>query len=254
MSISLLGEREGKVTPLVNCSTMNTSDEINNSGGHELHSKLIADARERFPTRAALEDAILECRAKIESVELAEFGVDKSALAYATAAEDGLGTLLPMRLLLPTVTELAAMMDALQMVKEKELKEFNIEQARVIQAEIDSFREQIYLEDHYLLQKRIDEVEDAETTKCKTCRVMFPPETKVVGILKLPERHCMECKEVAVEEQTVSMDSVTVSSSEDEHDALHDISEPLNQQQPRLEQYDEGISCGLKNLFVDIWW
>ena len=116
-------------------------------------TKLVADAREKFPTRAALEDAILQCQAKMDAAADTGFQKYKTAIS---SAEDELRTLRPMRLLLPTVTELRDMMDALQMAKESEMKEFNMEQASTIQVEIDGLQDQINKEERFLLTKRID--------------------------------------------------------------------------------------------------
>merc|ERR1712194_373075 len=156
----------------------NYDDEVAQSASIEdleirkLHAHLIADARKKFPTREALEDSISERQLEVEAAVNSGFDVDKQTLARAALADDEVRKLLPLRLILPTITDLNEMISVLLVHKEDAMRNLKIDRARDIQSEIDELQEQISKEERYLLQKRIDA---AKTN---------PTEKMVAGILK----------------------------------------------------------------------
>merc|ERR1712127_846195 len=91
-----------------------------------------------------------------------------------------MGKLLPLRLILPTVTDLSEMIGVLQIHKEGAMRGLNMEKARNIQSEIEELQDQINKEERYLLKKRMDE------TKCG--KVLFPTKKKMAGILRTKEK------------------------------------------------------------------
>ncbi|KAL7539647.1 hypothetical protein ACHAXR_009469, partial [Thalassiosira sp. AJA248-18] len=154
----------------------------------KLHANLIADARKKFPTREALEDAISGRQAEVEAAVNSGFDVNKQTLKRAALADDEVRKLLPLRLILPTLTDLTEMIGVLQIHKNESIRSLDMENAHNIQLEIDELQEQIDKEEQYLLRKRMGE------TKCKTCGEMFPTEKKQSGILKTKEKHCESCR------------------------------------------------------------
>ena len=122
--------------------------------------------------REALENSIAERQAEVEAAVDSGFDVDKQTLARAALADDEVRKLLPLRLILPTITDLNEMISVLLVHKEDAMRNLKIDRARDIQSEIDELQEQISKEERYLLQKRID------ATKTN------PTEKMVAGILK----------------------------------------------------------------------
>jgi len=164
----------------------------------KLHANLIADARKKFPTREALEDSIMERQSEVEQAVNSGFDVDKQTLARAALADDEVRKLLPLRLILPTVTDLSEMIGVLQVHKEGAMRALNMDKARHIQSEIDELQDQINKEERYLLQKKMDE----------TGAVKVSTE-KVVGILRTKE------KKPAASEKPTTKDVMTVDSRDD---------------------------------------
>lgn len=194
-------------------------DDINQSASIEdleirkLHANLIADARTKFPTREALEDSISERQAEVEAAVSSGFDVDKQTLARAALADDEVRKLLPLRLILPTVTDLTEMIGVLQLHKEDAIRNLDMDKANNIQSEIDELQGQIDQEERYLMKKKMGE------TKCGTCGEMFPTQKRKSGILKLKEKHCEKCRggddtPAAIEAEQVLVE--TVDSRDDE--------------------------------------
>jgi len=143
-----------------------TPDEIMSSASKEydhdleirkMHATLIADARKKFPSREALEDAIRERQKEVEAACNSGFSVDKETLARAAVADDEVRKLLPLRLILPTVTDLTEMIGVLQIHKEAALRGFNMEKVNTIASEISELQKQIEEEERYLLKKAIEQ-------------------------------------------------------------------------------------------------
>ena len=145
----------------------------------------ITNARRKYSTREALEDAILEYQTIIdeEKAELEDIiiiasksseddsyqqEVDKKKQLISTA-EDELRGLYPMRLILHTVGDLTEMIIMLQWHRERAMRDLNMEKAKRLQKEIDDVSLQINNEDEYLLKKKLREV------KCVTCEEKFVP-------------------------------------------------------------------------------
>jgi hypothetical protein len=172
----------------------------------KVHATLIAEARKKFPTRESLEDAIRERQGQVETAVNSGFTVDKQTLARAALADDEIRKLLPLRLILPTVSDLNEMIDVLQLHKEDAFRSLDMEKARNIQGEIAELQEQIEQEEKYILKKKLG------STKCESCGSMFPTEKKQSGILKTKETHCEKCRDSV---STVRADGVTVDSRDD---------------------------------------
>jgi len=194
-------------------------DDVNQSASIEdleirkLHANLIADARTKFPTREALEDSISERQAEVEAAVSSGFDVDKQTLARAALADDEVRKLLPLRLILPTVTDLTEMIGVLQLHKEGAIRNLDMDKANNIQSEIDELQDQINQEDRYLMKKKMGE------TKCGACGEMFPTEKRKSGILKLKEKHCEKCRGGADAPAAIKAEQVqveTVDSRDDE--------------------------------------
>ena len=145
----------------------------------------ITNARRKYSTREALEDAILEYQTIIdeEKAELEDIiiiaskssadvsyqqEVDKKKLLISMA-EDELRGLYPLRLILHTVGDLTEMIIMLQWHRERAMRDLNMEKAKRLQKEIDDVSLQINNEDQYLLRKKLKEV------KCATCEEKFVP-------------------------------------------------------------------------------
>lgn len=122
----------------------------------KMHAALIADAREKFPTREALEDAIRERQREVEAACQSGFSIDKETLARAAVADDEVRKLLPLRLILPTTRDLTEMIGVLQIHKEAALRGLNIAKAEGIESEINELRNQIEEEERYVLKKAIN--------------------------------------------------------------------------------------------------
>ncbi|KAL7446611.1 hypothetical protein ACHAXM_011633 [Skeletonema potamos] len=152
------------------------------------HAALVFEARNRFPTREALEDAIRERQATVSLAVGSGFDVDKQTLAQAALADDEVRKLLPLRLVLPTVSDLREMTDVLQTHKETALKSFDVKKALRIQTEIDEIQTQIDEEEKYLRRKSFSK------TSCTICGANFETKTKMVGILKQKEMVCDNCR------------------------------------------------------------
>lgn len=114
---------------------------------------LLTEARQRFPTRAALEDAINERQATVSLAVGSGFDVDRQTLSQAALADDEVRKLLPLRLILPTVAELKEMHTVLQKHKEDSLKVYDVTKALQIQLEMDDIEKQIEEEEKYLAKK-----------------------------------------------------------------------------------------------------
>ena len=154
----------------------------------KLHANLIADARKKFPTREALEDAIRERQADVEAAVNSGFDVDKDALARAALADDEVRKLLPLRLILPTTADLYEMIQVLQQHKEQAMRDLDMGKATSIQSEIDELTDQVEEEERYVMKKKMGQ------TECVGCGEMFTSEKKMKGILKVSQKHCESCR------------------------------------------------------------
>ena len=114
---------------------------------------LVIEARKKFPTREALEDAINERQATVTLAVGPDFEVDRQTLTQAALADDEVRKLLPLRLILPTAAELREMHTVLQTHKEDALKEYDVSKALKIQLEMDEIEKQVEEEDKYLGKK-----------------------------------------------------------------------------------------------------
>lgn len=159
---------------------------------HKNHAVLILEARAKFPTREALEDAIHERQAAVNLAVGSGFDVDKQTLAQAAFADNEVRKLLPLRLVLPSVADLKEMVDVLQSHKEKALKSFDVANALKIQIEIDEIETQIDEEEKYLRRKSVSQ------TSCAECGANFETKKKMVGILKKNEMVCDNCRKAEV--------------------------------------------------------
>jgi len=215
-----------------------------------LHANLIADAHQKFPTREALEDSIRERQAEIKAAVDSGFDVDEQTRARAELANDEMRKLLPLRMILHTGTDLTEMIGALQVYKEGAIRSLDMKKARNIQSEMDELQDQINKEEQYLLVKSMGE------TKCVGCGKIFPTEKKMVGILKLKENHCEECRDVASDKQssvTEDIVAVGVDSSRDDEDNNPAESSISIDKQPELD-LDGSVACGIKSMFEQSWW
>ena len=177
----------------------------------KVHATLISEARKKFPTRESLEDAIRTRQAEVEAAVNSGFDVDKQTLARAALADDEVRKLLPLRLILPTVTDLKEMIGVLQVHKENALRNLNLNKAVGIQTEIDELQAQIEEEERYVMRKRMS------GTECISCGEVFTQEKKMVGILKTKkEQHCAKCK---VSLKSVGSDERSVGSAGSEKSA-----------------------------------
>lgn len=189
-------EEESECTPdKEDGSTPSASDNSGSSSVDEeimaqKHAALVLEARTRFPTRAALEDAIRERQAIVKAAVSSGFDVDKQTLAKAALADDEVRKLLPLRLVLPSVADLEEMVEVLQSHKEIALKSHDVRKALGIQKEIDEIQRQIEEEGKYLRKKR------AGQTSCTKCGDVFDTQKKMVGILKKKEMVCDNCREM----------------------------------------------------------
>jgi hypothetical protein len=167
-------------------STVGTYDE-----GDEMrkkHAAIIHEARSRFPTREALEDAIHERQATVKFAVSSGFDVDKQTLAQAALADDEVRKLLPLRLVLPSVVDLKEMVEVLQNHKQFALKAFDVKKALRIENEIDEIKRQIDEEEKYIRRKQLSQ------TTCEKCGDNFDTEKKMVGILKKKQQICENCR------------------------------------------------------------
>ena len=155
----------------------------------KMHAALIADAREKFPTREALEDAIRERQREVEAACNSSFSIDKETLARAAVADDEVRKLLTLRLILPTIADLNEMIGVLQIHKEAALRGLNIEKAEGIESEIYELRNQIEEEEKYVLKKAIN-LKKAPTPKT------------LVGILKSKKTAKTEIEVETVESES----------------------------------------------------
>mmetsp|Transcript_25772 Transcript_25772/g.54484 ORF Transcript_25772/g.54484 Transcript_25772/m.54484 type:complete len:238 (+) Transcript_25772:141-854(+) len=225
------------------------SDDSENSEIHQLRTNLIADAYKKFPTRAALEDSISDLQDKVETAANFGFDVDEKMLARAELANDEVRRLLPLRMILHKATDLTEMIGALQIQKECVMRSQNIKKAEKIQIEIDELQEQIRKEEYYLIMKHRGE------TRCAGCNEMFPSEKKMVGILRVKETHCGQCRNTdcgkeSVIEDAVVVDVDNVKVEEDNSSAGSSISED-----EKIElNAGASASCGFTRMFVQSWW
>lgn len=176
----------------------------------------IARAKEQFPTREALEDAIRDClytieeekkQAEIIATSKSVFDIEAKELISPT--EDRLCQLYPLRLVLPTVADLATMLKKFQDHREKAMREFDIEMANSLQTEIDELQLQIEEEERYLLKKKLVQV------VCVSCGEEFVPSSSLFAEKNTvgnsddmknkktkKEKHCEECRKVFGSEET----------------------------------------------------
>ncbi|KAK1745585.1 hypothetical protein QTG54_003509 [Skeletonema marinoi] len=155
---------------------------------HRNQAALVIEARHRFPTREALEDAIHERQATVNLAVGSGFDVDKGTLTRAALADDEVRKLLPLRLVLPTAADLREMLVVLQNHKEDALKEYDVTKALKIQTEMDEIEKQIDEEEVYLRRKNVSQ------TSCVKCGTNFETKKKMVGILKKKEMMCDNCR------------------------------------------------------------
>lgn len=160
-------------------------------------SNIIANARKRFSTREALEDAIHELETLLEKEEeeaavaavqnnkKSKSVLDVEAQDCTSPTEDKLRELYPLRLILPTVADLTAMLEIVQEHRQNAMRDLNIEQANYIHREIDELQHQIEQEERYLLYKKLGSV------ACVACDEKFTPPSCAAK-----EKHCETCRKV----------------------------------------------------------
>eukprot|EP00584_Thalassiosira_punctigera_P002097 CAMPEP_0172530712 /NCGR_PEP_ID=MMETSP1067-20121228/4358_1 /TAXON_ID=265564 ORGANISM="Thalassiosira punctigera, Strain Tpunct2005C2" /NCGR_SAMPLE_ID=MMETSP1067 /ASSEMBLY_ACC=CAM_ASM_000444 /LENGTH=233 /DNA_ID=CAMNT_0013314959 /DNA_START=77 /DNA_END=775 /DNA_ORIENTATION=+ len=210
----------------------------------KLHANLIADAQKKgFHTREALEDYIRERQAEIDAAVQCGFDVDEKTRTRAELASDELRKLLPLRLILHLATDLAEMIQVLQVQKEGAMRSLDMEKARTIQSEIDELQDQMNKEKQFLLTKRMGE------TKCLCCGEMFLTEMETVGILKMKKKHCEKCRVVPSCKQSATEDVVDmgINLGSDDKD---------NNSADTFESVDEHSACvtySFKDLFGQNW-
>lgn len=160
--LSIRTERFSELTSVEEESSASSGDEngdltqsasIEDLEIRKLHANLIAVAREKFPTREALEVKIRERQIEVEAAVNSGFDVGKQTLSRAAVANDEISKLLPLRLILPTSDDLHEMISVLELHKETAMLEGDKDMAQSILAEVDELQDQINLEQQYLLTK-----------------------------------------------------------------------------------------------------
>lgn len=163
----------------------------------ECYNNLIADTRQKFPTRAALEDKIRMCQDDVDAAVNSGFDIDRDVLSRAKLADDELRKILPLRLLLPSAADMNEMIEALQTYKEQAMRDMNMVKANSIQSEIEELQTQVAEEERFVMKKLLGE------TKCKGCNAMFTSEKIMKGILKVNQKHCKSCRDGRSEKPVV---------------------------------------------------
>jgi len=188
-------------------------------------AKVIANAKKKFLTREALEDAIEHLEARLEAEEeekeaakSASTTVGKKSIfdkmdktkEIVSPAEYELRELYPLRLILPTVGDLMEMIVLLQPRRIRAIRELDMKSADALQGEIEELQRLIDEEERYLLRRRMGEVE------CLACGEKFIPESEKMRIImgsgseggsvvsansggstgKAKERHCEKCRKI----------------------------------------------------------
>ena len=112
--------------------------------------------------------------------------------------------LLPMQLVIHLATDLAEMIEGLQMQKESGLRSSLNLLAQKIQDKIDQLQDQINKEEHFLLAKPLGE------TERKGCAKMSVKEKVMVGILKQTKKYCDKGRSLETEKQSVTCVDINV--------------------------------------------
>ena len=100
-------------------SSLEREKELEDLDTRKYHTDLINDARQKFPTRAALEDKIRMCQDEVQVAVNSRFDVDRNVLSRAKLADDELRKILPLRLLLPSTADMNDLIEVLQTHKEQ---------------------------------------------------------------------------------------------------------------------------------------
>lgn len=179
-------------------SSLERGKELEDLDTRKYHTDLINDARQKFPTRAALEDTIRIYQDEVEVAVNSGFDVDKEVLSRGKLADHELRKILPLRLLLPSAADMNKLIEVLQSHKEEAMREnMDMAKANSIQSEIDELRSQVEEEERFVMKKRMGE------TKCKGCNGMFTSEKIMKGILKVNQKHCKSCRDGRSENHVV---------------------------------------------------
>ena len=178
-------------------SSLEREKELEDLDTRKYHTDLINDARQKFPTRAALEDKIRMCQDEVQVAVNSRFDVDRNVLSRAKLADDELRKILPLRLLLPSTADMNDLIEVLQTHKEQAMRDMDMVKANSIQSEIDELQTQVAEEERFVMKKRMGE------TKCKGCNAMFTSEKIMKGILKVNQKHCKSCRDGRSEKPVV---------------------------------------------------
>jgi len=178
-------------------SSFEREKELEDLDTRKYHTDLINDARQKFPTRAALEDKIRMCQDEVQVAVNSRFDVDRNVLSRAKLADDELRKILPLRLLLPSTADMNELIEVLQTHKEQAMRDMDMVKANSIQSEIDELQTQVAEEERFVMKKRMGE------TKCKRCNAMFTSEKIMKGILKVNQKHCTSCRDGRSEKPVV---------------------------------------------------
>ena len=178
-------------------SSLEREKELEDLDTRKYHADLINDARQKFPTRAALEDKIRMCQDEVQVAVNSRFDVDRNVLSRAKLADDELRKILPLRLLLPSTADMKELIEVLQTHKEQAMRDMDMVKANSIQSEIDELQTQVAEEERFVMKKRMGE------TKCNGCNAMFTSEKIMKGILKVNQKHCKSCRDGRSEKPVV---------------------------------------------------
>ena len=178
-------------------SSLEREKELEDLDTRKYHTDLINDARQKFPTRAALEDKIRMCQDEVQVAVNSRFDVDRNVLSRAKLADDELRKILPLRLLLPSTADMNDLIEVLQTHKEQAMRDMDMVKANSIQSEIDELQTQVAEEERFVMKKRMGE------TKCIGCNAMFTSEKIMKGILKVNQKHCTSCRDGRSSEKPV---------------------------------------------------
>jgi len=206
----------------------------------KLAADLIANARKEFPTRAELEDSIVALQIDIDEAANYELNAIMNRVRdsceqtqkRAELAQEKMHKLIPLRLVLQTAADLTDLVTVLQMQKECETRNFDVEKAWYTQLEIDEIEDQIETEERYTLAKRLEQTNRAELT-----------EKKIKGILKVASK-----KRSGSPVSVAVVDSIRVDEDDEESVSASTVVSTLtyDQLRPHKNRYD---ACGIANIF-----
>lgn len=123
--------------------------------------KSVAAARAKYSTREELEDAIKQRLTIAETVVNAGSAgdcVDELSLCCVEQADAEVRDLIPLRLILPSISELNELMEALNASKETALKNLNMTKAQNIELDIEEVQALLTAEERYIMNKRMSAI------------------------------------------------------------------------------------------------